>query len=71
MLTLMKPMSGPIDRSTLTRPAIAMTVSAKVARISGDATMTALPIPALEIRFGPRSVATTSNANRSRIGTSR
>ena len=33
--------------------------------------MMALPMPALEIRFGARSVAMTSSPNKSRIGTSR
>ena len=48
-MTLINPIKGPIDKSTVTLPAKARAVSAYVAKISGVETMIAVPIPELEI----------------------
>src|ERR1700722_6564822 len=70
-VTLMKPISGPIDRSTVARPASAVAINAYVESIRGATTISALPIPELDIRFGLLRTATISRPKNSRIGTSR
>jgi hypothetical protein len=67
----MKPISGPIARSTVPRPAVTVVIRAYVARISGAETMIAAPIPELVIKEGERITPMMINKNSTEIGISR
>jgi hypothetical protein len=49
VVTLINPIKGPIDKSTVTLPDRAKAVRAYVARINGVETIIAVPIPEPEI----------------------
>ena len=68
-VTLMKPSSGPTDRSTDPRPAMTIGVSARVARISGADTRMAPASPAPVKRVGDRKATAASRTTKRRPGT--